>query len=147
LNTVFWIVNQMAASIGARFDGGEGKRIMDRKKELKEQYKEIKIEAGVYQIRNTINNKIFVASASNLKTMNGKRTEMASGHHWNPALKKELIEFGAVAFVFETLEILEMKEDGYFNEKNALKKLEQKWLDKLQPYGDRGYNSQKSLGQ
>ncbi len=116
---------------------------MDRKKELKEQFKEIKIEAGVYQIRNTSNNKIFVTSASNLKTINGKRTEMASGHHWNSALKKELIEFGADVFVFEILEILEKKEAGYYNEKDALKKLEQKWLDKLQPYDERGYNPKK----
>ncbi len=116
---------------------------MDRKKELKELYKEIKIDAGVYQIRNTINDKIFVTSTSNLKTLNGKRTEMASGHHWNPELKKELKEFGAEAFAFEVLELLEKKDEGYFNEKDALKKLEQKWIDKLQPYGDRGYNRNK----
>lgn len=35
---------------------------MDRKKELKQLYKETKIEAGVYQIRNTVNNKVFIGS-------------------------------------------------------------------------------------
>ncbi|MEH7749426.1 GIY-YIG nuclease family protein, partial [Neobacillus drentensis] len=35
---------------------------MDRKKELKQLYKETPVEAGIYQIKNTKNQKSFIAS-------------------------------------------------------------------------------------
>ncbi|EGW40062.1 DUF2087 domain-containing protein [Desulfosporosinus sp. OT] len=116
---------------------------MDRKEELKRQYKETKIEAGVYQIRNTKNEKIFIESTLNLKTINGKRFTLETGTYQNKQLQIEWNEFGAEAFVFEILEILETPEEGYFDAKDALKKLKEKWLDKLQPYGERGYNLKK----
>ncbi len=113
---------------------------MDRKRLLKEQYKEIKIEAGIYQIRNIHNEKVYVDSTRNLKTLNGKRFGLKTGISFIDKLQKELIEFGSEAFVIEVLEVLEKKEDPYFDEKDALKKLKAKWLEKLQPFGDRGYN-------
>ncbi len=109
---------------------------MDRKKELKEQYKEMKTEAGVYQVRNTVNQKILLVATPNLKTINGRRM----GGFMNKELQKEWKQFGAEAFVFEVLEVLEEKEEGYFDRREELKKLEAKWLEKLQPYGDCGYN-------
>ena len=42
--------------------------------------------------------------------------------------------------MFEVLETLEQKDDPVFDFRRELKKLEEKWLDKLQPYGERGYN-------
>lgn len=113
---------------------------MDRKKELKEQAKDIKTVAGVYQIRNTQNHKVFIDSTQNLKTMNGKQFQLEMGGHPNKNLQKEWNEFGKDAFVFEVLETLEKKDGVYFDEKEALKKLEEKWLDKLQPFGERGYH-------
>lgn len=59
----------MAANIGAKIKSGlEGEHIMDRKAELKRLYKETKTKAGVYQIINTVNQKVFVGSTMNLKT-------------------------------------------------------------------------------
>lgn len=113
---------------------------MDRRKELKKQYMEMKTEAGVYQIRNTINNKILIVATPNLKTMNGRRIGLQQGGHINKKLQEELKQFGQEAFVFEVLEVLKEKEDGYFDKAEELKKLEQKWLEKLQPYGEKGYN-------
>ena len=116
---------------------------MDRKQELKQQYKETKIEAGVYQIKNTKNEKIFIESTMNLKTINGKRFALDMGAYQNKLLQNEWTEFGEEAFVFEVLEILEIPDEGYFDAKDALKKLREKWLDELQPYGERGYNLRK----
>ncbi|MGE5329424.1 MAG: GIY-YIG nuclease family protein [Deltaproteobacteria bacterium] len=110
---------------------------MDRKKELKQFYKEMKVEAGVYQVKNKKNQKIFVTSTTNLRTINGKKT---GGFPFNKELQKEWTEYGTEEFEFEILEVLEKKEDVFFDTADALKKLEQKWLDKLQPYGDKGYN-------
>ena len=117
---------------------------VDRKEELKQQYKETKIETGVYQIRNTKNQKLLIESTLNLKSINGRRFGLEMGTHQNKLLQSELKEFGAEAFVFEVLEVLEIPETGYFDTKEALKKLKEKWLDKLQPYGERGYNTKKS---
>ncbi len=112
----------------------------NRRKELIRLYKEMKPEAGVYQIKNTKNNKIFLASTVNLKTMNGKRMMLDGGSHKNKKLQEEWNKFGGEAFLLEVLEILKEKEDGYFDKTEELKKLENKWLEKLQPYGEAGYN-------
>ncbi|MFD0679232.1 MULTISPECIES: GIY-YIG nuclease family protein [unclassified Paenibacillus] len=112
---------------------------MDRRKELVQQYKEIKTEAGIYQIKNNINQKILVASTNNLRSLNGKTLMLKLGSHRNQQLQKEWNEFGEAAFMIEVLEVL-VKKEGYFDEKDELKKLEEKWLQELKPYGDRGYN-------
>ena len=118
----------------------EEKINMDRKKELKQQYKEMKTESGIYQIRNTVNNKVFVVSTPNFKTMTGRKMELLAGGHKNTALQEDWNIFGQDAFVFEKLEQLEDKEEGYFDINEELKQLLEKWLEKLQPYGERGYN-------
>lgn len=117
---------------------------MDRKKELKQLYKETKTQAGVYQIKNNKNQKIYIESSMNLKTINGKQFQLKMGSHTNKLLQKEWNEFGEEAFTFEVLETLKVKEDGYFDVKYELEKLEEKWLNKLQPFGEHGYNREKS---
>jgi hypothetical protein len=116
---------------------------MDRKKELKQMYKETPIEAGIYQIKNTSNQKVFVESTRNLKTITGKKFQLETGTNTNKQLQEEWKQYGKDAFTFEVLEVLKKKEEGYFDEKRELEKLEDKWLDELQPYGERGYNREK----
>ncbi|MBP1967809.1 GIY-YIG nuclease family protein [Paenibacillus aceris] len=114
-----------------------------RRQELQQIYKETKKESGVFQIRNTVNDKRWISSTKNLRSLNGKRMELDMGKHMNNALQMELNEFGSSAFEVEVLEVLEVKETGYFDEDDALKKLEDKWLEQLQPYDDRGYHKRK----
>ena len=83
----------------------------NHRKELIRLYKEMKPEAGVYQIKNTKNQKVFVASTVNLKTMNGKRMMLDGGSHKNKKLQEEWNKFGGEAFLLEVLEILKEKED------------------------------------
>ena len=45
---------------------------MDRRKELIQQYKEMKTVGGVYQVRNTVDGKILVVATPNLRTLNGR---------------------------------------------------------------------------
>lgn len=113
---------------------------MDRKKALKQLYKETPIEEGIYQIKNIINEKIFIGSTRNLKTLNGVKFMLENGGHSNKKLQEEWNHFGKDAFTFEVLEILKKKEDRYFNEKEELEKLEEKWNNKFKPYGEHGYN-------
>ncbi len=116
---------------------------MDRRKELKQQYREMKTEGGVYQIRNTKNNKILIASTPNLKSLNGKRGTLEGGGHYNRTLQEEYKQYGGDAFVFEILETLKEPEGVFFDKRVELGKLEEKWMDKLQPYGERGYHKKK----
>lgn len=123
-------------------DAGDSKEedTMDRRKELIQQYKEMKKEAGVYQIRNIKNQKVLVLATPNLKTMNGKRHELRLGSFKNQQLQEEWNRYGEDSFAFEVLEVLKQKEEGFFDEKDELKKLNEKWCQKLQPYGEKGYN-------
>lgn len=117
---------------------------MDRKKELKQQFKEIEVEAGIYQIKNTKNGKIFVESLRNLKSLNGIKFMLRMGTHTNKELQNEWATFGGECFEFEVLELVNKKK---FKEtssiKRELEKLLDKWLDELKPYGEDGYNGNK----
>ncbi|MGE5474968.1 MAG: GIY-YIG nuclease family protein [Ignavibacteriales bacterium] len=112
---------------------------MDRRKELKQQYKEMKVEAGVYQVKNKINQKIFVTSTMNLRTLNGKK---GGGFPHVIGLNKDWIEYGPENFEFEVLEVLEKKDEPFFDTAGALKKLEEKWINQLKPFGEKGYNKE-----
>lgn len=118
---------------------------MDRKKELKQMYKETTVEAGVFQIKNTKNGKIFIGSTRNIKTLNGVKFMLQNNGHRNKELQEDWNQLGQDAFDIEVLEKLKKNEDDpYYNEKEALGELEEKWLEQLQPYGEQGYNQQKS---
>ena len=104
---------------------------MNRKKELKLQFKEIPVEAGVYQIKNNRNNKIYIGSTRNFKTLNGIKFSLETNTYTtNRALQREWNEFGKDAFTFEVLEKLKKNDDPYYSEKEALIDLEVKWLEK-----------------
>lgn len=121
---------------------GKEEKLMNRKEELKQQYKETKVDAGVFMIKNTINQKMFIASTRNLKTINGQQFSLRMGSHINKSLQEDWNQFGEDAFTIEVLETLQEKKDGYFDAKDALKKLEEKWVEKLQPFEERGYHKQ-----
>ena len=116
---------------------------MDRRKQLNQMYQEIPIIAGIYQVKNLKNQKMFIRSTRNLKTINGVKFTLESGTHINKELQKDWQQYGADAFSIEVLEELKKSEEPYFNEKEALKELETKWLEQLQPYGEQGYNRKK----
>jgi hypothetical protein len=112
----------------------------DRKKELSMQYRQGKRDAGVYRITNKENGKALVASAMDLNSMNGKKFMLEMGNHYNKLLQAEWRQYGGAAFMFEVLEVLKEKDDGFFDKKGELQKLEDKWVEKLRPFGDKGYN-------
>ena len=113
---------------------------MDRRAELKRQAREAKPEAGVYRIRNVRDGKVLVESTLNLRTLNGVRMFLARGEHRNDRLRADLAALGPGAFVVEILEVLP-EDDGVVWRRDALARLEAAWLERLQPYGERGYNA------
>lgn len=117
---------------------------MERKKELKQAYKEVKIESGIYTITNKQNGKKFVASTRNFKTLNGTKFTLENGMHTNKELQKEWNEYGKDAFEIVQVEVLKIPENQFINEKKELEKLLDQWMDKLQPYEEKGYHTKKA---
>jgi len=122
----------------------KGVKVDSKKKELKREYKQHQRQMGVYQIRNTVNDKVLVGAALDLQgILNRHKFELKMGGHRSKTLQAEWQEFGGESFVFEVLDELTPKEDPKYDYKSDLAFLEELWLEKLQPYGDRGYNEKK----
>ncbi|EJW16001.1 GIY-YIG nuclease family protein [Paenibacillus alvei] len=112
---------------------------MNKRKELIEAFKQIKTYMGVVQIKNTVNGKIYIDSYPNLKNKwLTIQMQLDMGRFANAQLQKDWKEFGSDAFTYE---ILEQKEaDKVTDIRWEVKQIIKPWLEKLQPYGDKGYN-------
>lgn len=114
---------------------------MKTKKELKDEYKLKKFRIGVFQIRNKVNNKIFIESSTDLLAIwNRQKFQLNMGSHHNSELQKDWIEFGKDKFKYEILEEIEQKEGASINYRKEVKELEKMYIEDLKPFDDRGYN-------
>jgi group I intron endonuclease len=118
------------------------------KQDIKREYKERKKPAGIFQVKNTANGKMLLGSSLNLEgPLNGHKFMLSAGLHRNEALQKDWNRFGPENFVFEILETVKVKDDPDFSLLDELTLLEQIWVEKLQPFGDRGYNTEAKIRQ
>jgi hypothetical protein len=118
------------------------------RKDIKREYKERKKPAGVFQVKNTANGKVLLGSSLNLEgSLNGHKFKLTIGRHLNEVLQKDWNEQGPDHFAFEILEVVKVKDDPDFNLSDELTLLEQIWLEKLQPFGERGYNTSSKIRQ
>jgi len=116
-------------------------KTMKTRKEIHREYKERVKPAGVFQVKNTVSGKVLLGSSLNLEgSLNRHKFMLKIRSHTNKSLQKDWDELGADAFVFEILEQVQVKDDPNFNLKDELTLLEMIWLEKLQPFGERGYN-------
>jgi hypothetical protein len=116
----------------------------NKKKELKRDYLQNHTPMGIYQIRNTANAKILVGAALNLRgALNGSKVQLKAGNYSNKSLQSEWNEFGTDNFTFEILDELAATEGPGHDYRADLASLEELWLERLQPYGERGYNTKK----
>jgi len=119
---------------------------MKSRKELHREYKERVKPAGVFQVKNTANGKILLGSSLNLEgPLNRHKFTLKIDSHRNKALQNDWHEFGPDNFVFEILEEVQMPDNPNFNLKDELTLLEQIWLEKLRPFGERGYNLNENI--
>jgi len=115
---------------------------MKTRKEIHREYKERVKPSGVFQIKNIANGKVLLGSSLNLEgLLNRNRFMLRSNGHTNQELQKDWNELGPDQFIFEILETVQIRDDPHFNLKDELTLLEEIWLEKLQPFGARGYNS------
>jgi hypothetical protein len=114
------------------------------KKELVKQYKQTVQPMGIFQIKNLVNGKIYLASSKNLRGMaNRFEFGLDVGSHSSKELREDYGNLGKEKFIFEIIDTLEPKENLAYDYTEDLKVLEEMWLEKLQPYGDKGYNKKK----
>jgi hypothetical protein len=113
------------------------------KKQLKKEYRPRPKPMGVFLMRNILNNKVLVATGVNLEgTINRHKFQLARGIHPNIRLQADWDEIGGNNFAFEIVDQLTPVGDSN-TDLADLESLSELWLDKLQPFGDRGYNDRK----
>jgi hypothetical protein len=114
------------------------------KKAAKLTYKASRRPAGVFAIRNLVNGKVFVGSSADLGAIfNRIRFQLYGGSHPSKALEADWKRYGTGKFEFEILEELSPQADASYDFTADLETLEDIWLEKLQPFGDKGYNEPK----
>ncbi|MGE5403898.1 MAG: GIY-YIG nuclease family protein [Candidatus Saccharibacteria bacterium] len=105
--------------------------MMDRKKELKQQYKQMKHPMGIFIIRSKLKNKCYLQTAQDLRgVMNGALVRLNSGSHPFLELQREWTELGADNFAMEILEQLEY-DDAKTDYTDDLELLQMIWEEKL----------------
>jgi hypothetical protein len=114
---------------------------MDRKEQIRK-YKETRQPAGAYRIWNRLNGKSLLGVNANLPAiLNRHRFQLEAGLHPNRTLQSDWNGFGPSAFEFEILDMLKPSDQSATDLQNDLRVLEQLWLEKIEPYDDRGYNT------
>ncbi|NLY10706.1 MAG: GIY-YIG nuclease family protein [Firmicutes bacterium] len=112
-----------------------------RRKELVEQYKQMKHDMGIFWIHCKVNDKYFLETSQNLKArINREKFQLDTGFHPNRELQSDWKELGAENFEIEVLELLKYDEDNskedYTEELEILKYI---WDEKLNKRNMKAY--------
>lgn len=114
------------------------------KKRLKKNYQQNPRPMGVFVIRNNLTDKVFLEAGLDLHgIINRHKFQLKNSVHQNKSLQVDWNEFGSNNFAFEIVDELTPRNDPEFDYRAELDFLEKLWLEKLQPYGERGYNEPK----
>ncbi|MDF2950095.1 MAG: hypothetical protein K0R07_2144 [Sedimentibacter sp.] len=106
---------------------------MDRKKELKELYKQMKTDMGIYIIECKVNNKYYLETTQNLKgKINSARFQLEMGSYRNHGIQEDWKKYGSENFEIKVLDNLEYDKDesklDYSEELEIMKAI---WEEKL----------------
>lgn len=105
---------------------------MKTKKDLKEEYKQMKFRMGVFQIKNISNNKIFVDNSIDMaSTWNRHKFELKFSTHRNRELQKDWNEKGEDNFVFEILSELKQDDERKVDYPKELRLLQQMIVEEM----------------
>jgi hypothetical protein len=112
------------------------------KKELTRAYKQNRRPMGIYRVHNTSNGRSLVGRSVDLPAiLNRERAQLRLGVHRNAALQRDWNQLGAAAFVFEVLDTFSPPDEAGYDPAEDLKVLEALWLERLEPFDDRGYTA------
>jgi len=111
------------------------------RQDLKREYKERRVTAGIFQVRHIPSGRILLGSSLNLDgPLNRHRFLLTIGRHPSESLQEEWNREGPGAFAFEVLEVVKASDDPNFNLEDELTLLEEIWIERTQPFGVKGYN-------
>jgi len=115
--------------------------MMDRRDKIRE-YKKTVQPMGIVQVRNLRDNRVYLtASANTPGTINSIRFQLRMGAFLpSAALAKDWKDLGAENFVIEVLDTLKPVNDPAYDYHDDLKALEAMWMEKLKPFGEKGYH-------
>ncbi len=114
---------------------------MKTRKELKEEYKQMKFKMGVFQIKNVVSGKLFIGSSLDLIAIwHAQKLQLDIGIHPNSELQKDWKEFGAENFSYEIIEEIKQPDDKPIDSAKEIKVLEEMIIDEVQPFENKGYN-------
>ncbi len=117
----------------------------EKKKMLSAQYVMSERPAGAFRIVHRPSGKSFVGVSPDLNAAwNSQRFQLTMGVHRNSKLQKDWSEYGLDAFEYEIMERFKRPEDGRYNLKKELERMETAWFERLSPYGEKGYHDRKS---
>lgn len=112
------------------------------KTELKKQYKQTAVPMGIYKITNLTNGKFFIGQSKNLPgRINRHKFALKFGSEEIADLQSDFRKYGEENFTFEILDYLKPKDEPGYDYTEDLECLLQLWLEKLQPYNEKGYNT------
>jgi hypothetical protein len=116
------------------------------KKKLKEDYKNIVHEKGVFVIRNKNNGRVFLGSSMNLKNQYvTAKMILNMGRFFNADLQADWITYGEDSFEYEILETLKVYDDINYNYSEDLEILEMIWIYKFKPFSENCYNKNEKI--
>lgn len=104
-----------------------------RRKQLIEQYKQMKPDMGIFWIHSKVSNKYFIDVSQNLKgKMNSTKFQLDAGAHPNQELQSEWKKSGPEQFKIEILEQLKYdKDESKTDYTEELEILMFVWMEKL----------------
>lgn len=110
---------------------------------LKKAYKETPRPRGVFVVRNRANGKVFLGGSQDLPgALNRHRFQLKMGSHQNGALQADWKSLGEDAFEIEVLDELKPQEGPETDPVREVAVLLALWMDKLQPWAERGYHDE-----
>ncbi|NLV91706.1 MAG: GIY-YIG nuclease family protein [Firmicutes bacterium] len=106
---------------------------MDRRKQLKAQYREMKPDMGVFMIRSKANEKHYLEETQDLKSaINATKFKLKAGIHPHRELQQDWTRYGEDNFSIEILDQLEYAEDESKTDYSKdLQELRLLWEEKL----------------
>ena len=114
---------------------------MKNRKDLKDQYKQLKPKMGVFQIRNQVNDAVFIDSSIDVETKwNRHQAELKFGTHKNIALQADWNKYGASKFEFEVIQELDYKVGENINYHKEVALLEEMAIEEMAITAHNCYN-------
>lgn len=109
---------------------------MSGRKALLREYKERKVEAGIYAVRCLATDQVWVGSTADLSTrQNGIWFSLRLGSHREKSLQAAWTAHGADAFAFEPVETIDVEGLDRFGRDSRLKERRQHWIAALNATG------------